>query len=123
MYLALHPGMMFDGYDVDPTDVLMKYTWLGDADLSGLIDGNDYFQIDQGYAGQLTGYLNGDFNYDGRIDADDYFLIDSNYARQTTMLGGISPVPEPASVVFAGLAILPFARRAKKTSRPAGNNL
>ena len=63
---------------------MVMYTYAGDANLTGKITGDDYFQIDQGFAshGSLTGYFNGDFNYDGKINADDYFLIDRNYSAQ-----------------------------------------
>ena len=54
------------------------YTYCGDANLDGLINGDDYFRIDNGFFAHLSGFSNGDFNYDGVINADDYFLIDRN---------------------------------------------
>ena len=89
------------GMPVDPDAVLVIYTYAGDANLSGAINGDDYFRIDIGFANQLTGYDNGDFNYDGVVNADDYFIIDKNYVRQGTpfsagsMLNGVSVTPEP----------------------------
>jgi len=93
----------FGGESVSSSDVLVMYTYAGDANLDGAINGDDYFRIDGGYSANATGYANGDFNYDGRIDADDYFIIDRNYARQGTAFaseGVVSPddivaVPEP----------------------------
>src|SRR6185437_775432 len=80
---------IWDGQTVDTTAVLIRYTYAGDANLDGVINGDDYFDIDAGYASQATGYLNGDFNYDGRVDADDYFLIDANYGHaQSPPAGG-----------------------------------
>ena len=68
---------------VSPGDVLAMYTYAGDANLSGNIDGDDYFRIDAGFMTPgASGYENGDFNYDGKINADDYFIIDKNYGRQ-----------------------------------------
>jgi hypothetical protein len=94
----------FDGVDVALTDLLVKYTWNGDANLDGLVNADDYFRIDSGYITQATGYYNGDFNYDGTINADDYFLIDSAYIGQTgplrpNGLGGpfVGPLPEGQS--------------------------
>ena len=72
---------LWDGVTVDATAVLVRYSFIGDANLSGTIDGDDYFAIDSGYASHANGYSSGDFNYDGRIDADDYFIIDSNYGK------------------------------------------
>jgi hypothetical protein len=63
------------------------YTYGGDANLSGKINADDYFQIDSYYGktgGSNLGWLNGDFTYDGKINGDDYFVIDSNFAAQTT---------------------------------------
>ena len=72
---------LWDEVTVDATAVLVRYSFIGDANLSGTIDGDDYFAIDSGYASHANGYSSGDFNYDGRIDADDYFIIDSNYGK------------------------------------------
>ena len=80
-------GGTFHGESVDGTAVLVKYTFAGDANLDGKINGDDYFAIDSGYAAHASGYANGDFNYDGRIDADDYFLIDANASRGQTTTG------------------------------------
>lgn len=74
----------FAGETVDSTAVLFKYTYAGDLNLSGQIDGDDYFIIDFNYpqSGSVFGYHKGDIDLNGKIDADDYFLIDVNYARQ-----------------------------------------
>ena len=69
----------FDGVSVSKTDVLIKYTYYGDANLSGNVDGDDYDQIDNGYNSQLTGWQNGDFNYSGAIDGTDYAMVDNAY--------------------------------------------
>jgi hypothetical protein len=107
---------MFDGQTVTNTDVLVKYTYVGDADLDGVINGSDYTLIDNGFNSQssadpLSGWRNGDFNYDGVINGDDYLLIDNAFNTQTGALAvGVSPdeqiavLPEPAatgSVIFA----------------------
>ncbi|HWP39847.1 MAG TPA: autotransporter-associated beta strand repeat-containing protein, partial [Tepidisphaeraceae bacterium] len=63
-------------------EVLVKFTYFGDADLSGSIDATDYSLIDNGYVNSLSGWLNGDFDYSGSIDATDYALIDNAYVNQ-----------------------------------------
>jgi hypothetical protein len=45
----------FEGLPVNTSDVLIKYTYYGDADLSGTVDGSDYSRIDNGYLMGLTG--------------------------------------------------------------------
>jgi len=67
-----------DGQTVDANTILVKYTYNGDADLSGSVTADDYALIDAGFASRATanGFRNGDFDYSGGINADDYFLID-----------------------------------------------
>ena len=117
----------FGGQTVNSTDTLVMYTYAGDMNLNGQINGDDYFRIDMGYnsGGSLTGYENGDLNYDNKINADDYFIIDRNYGRQTLGVfptaaplapaAGVSAVPEPASIV--GLGLLAAASLAHRRRR------
>ena len=72
-------------------DVLVKYTYVGDADLSGTLTATDYMAIDNGFNMSLSGYANGDFNYDGKINGDDYALIDNSYNTQGA-ISGASPL-------------------------------
>ena len=74
------------GQAVDATSVLVKYTYGGDANLDGTLNGDDYFQIDShsNQSGSVFGYFNGDFNLDGEINGDDYFIIDSNWNAGST---------------------------------------
>ena len=64
-------------------DVLVRYTYFGDANLDGKVDGSDYSRIDasalseQSSGYPVSGWFNGDFNYDGVIDGSDYTLIDN----------------------------------------------
>jgi hypothetical protein len=87
----------FDGEAVDANTILVKYTWNGDADLSGKIDADDYFNIDRGFANRANpntpfkGYQNGDFDFSGTIDADDYFLADNAFVSQSGPLSSGSP--------------------------------
>ena len=122
-----------DGYSPSASDVLVKYTYFGDANLDGRVDGSDYSLIDAGYASQstgarLSGWYNGDFNYDGTVDGSDYALIDNAFNNQTAQIGssaalvatataqvaGAAPtaVPEPASIgLIAAVAGLAARRR------------
>jgi hypothetical protein len=80
----------FDGQSVNTDDVLVKYTFFGDADLSGVVDASDYTLLDNGFNSQgtatpLTGWFNGDFNGDGLINGDDYTLIDNAYNTQSLL--------------------------------------
>jgi hypothetical protein len=70
------------GRAVTGSDVLMMYTYGGDANLDGKLNILDYVRIDQGLAGGLAGWSNGDFNYDGVINILDYAIIDTNLPVQ-----------------------------------------
>jgi hypothetical protein len=65
------------------TDIIVEFNvMMGDADGNGIIDGDDYVMIDNGFNNQLSGWSNGDFNYDGVVDGDDYVLIDFAFNTQ-----------------------------------------
>ncbi len=102
----------FDGVSVNHNDVLVKYTFYGDADLSGKVDATDYglidsaFTIDSTTPGALIGWRNGDFNYDGVVNGDDYTLIDNAFNTQ-------------GSVSFAGVSAGPAEMIAGNTSEAA----
>jgi hypothetical protein len=105
----------FSGRPATINSILVKYTWNGDADLSGGVDASDYFRIDHGFAAGGSGWRNGDFDYSGKVDANDYFLIDKAFAGQTGALGGVAvAVPEPGVgclIGAAGLIVMGRRRR------------
>jgi hypothetical protein len=68
---------LWSGQTVDASSLLVKFTYGGDANLDGLVNGDDYAAIDfHSNVVNAHGYLNGDFNLDGVINGDDYALID-----------------------------------------------
>jgi hypothetical protein len=98
----------FDGQSVTANDVLLRYTYYGDANLSGTPDVADYTRIDAGYiAGEtLSGWANGDFNYDGLIDGSDYTLIDNAFNEQAggiPSLAAAASTPSPVNVYIAAV--------------------
>ena len=86
-------GNPFDGTLPGVSDILVKYTYYGDADLNGKVDGSDYSRIDNGYLGHLTGWYNGDFNYDGIVNGSDYTLIDNAFNTQGAQLSAEEAMP------------------------------
>jgi autotransporter-associated beta strand protein len=112
----------FAGLDVSPSDLCIVLTYAGDANLSGSVDADDYWQIDANYnkPSSTARYFTGDFDYNGVIDGDDYHLIDSGFAGQSgggaggaLPMGGVSAVPEPAGLglLAIGSALLMRRRR------------
>lgn len=79
----------FDGItDLTGQDVIVKFTWYGDADLSGLVDDFDFALIDAGFSGAGTGSFFGDFDGNGVVDDFDFALVDLGYGSggNTTQL-------------------------------------
>jgi hypothetical protein len=84
-YIPIH-GNLFNGRTVDHNDRLVKYTFYGDTDFNGMIDGDDYARLDNGFNFALAGWFNGDADLNGLIDADDYALIDNAFNTQSGTL-------------------------------------
>ncbi len=93
--------------DFSADSVLVKYTWFGDSNLDGAVDGSDYALIDTGFTsgGALTGWVFGDYDYNGLVDGSDYALIDTGFLSQSGVL------PEPASLSLLGLSAFALLRR------------
>ncbi len=70
------------------SSVLVKYTWFGDSNLDGTVDGSDYALIDTGFTSgnSLGGWVFGDYDYNGLVDSSDYALIDTGFISQTGFL-------------------------------------
>jgi hypothetical protein len=110
----------FDGFAVDINSILIKYTLMGDLNLDGHVNADDFFLMDRGFANGIGAnqYLNGDIDYNGVINSDDYAFIDRAYAMQAIVaqqqpvtLGPIQSVPEPTTVGLLTLLSPLLARR------------
>jgi uncharacterized repeat protein (TIGR03803 family) len=102
----------FDGTNPANTDVLVKYTYFGDANLDGKVDGSDYTRIDAGFLSRgashpLTGWFIGDFNYDGVINGSDYTLIDNAFNRQGAQISALLEEPTAAVAVAQTSQVTP----------------
>jgi fibronectin-binding autotransporter adhesin len=98
------------------TDVLVKYTYFGDANLDGVVDNTTDYDLwstgftDPGLAA-TNGWLYGDFDFSGTVDnTTDYDLWSTGFAHQGGPLAGgggdavaaaVQPVPEPATLLLA----------------------
>jgi hypothetical protein len=115
-------GAVVGGVTLAAADVLVAYTFAGDADLNGKLDGDDYFRIDSHVGTATPGWSSGDFDYNGIVDGDDYFLLDRNLGRQTLVStfataggsAGLSAVPEPASIAGFGMSLLFCAAKRRR---------
>jgi fibronectin-binding autotransporter adhesin len=113
---------------LDDGDVLVKYTYYGDADLTGSVDLDDFNLFLAGYqdpANVPQTWIYGDFDYTGSVDLDDFNLFLAAYQAngaplstlangiemsslsagdQQMMLGAIAAVPEPGTLGVLALA-------------------
>jgi hypothetical protein len=68
-----------------PSDVLVRYTYYGDADLDGQVTLDDFSQFLNGYQKQspaTNNWLSGDFDYSGAITLDDFSQFLFGYQHQ-----------------------------------------
>jgi hypothetical protein len=99
------------------TDVLVKYTYFGDANLDGVVDNTTDYDLwstgftDPGLAA-TNGWLYGDFDFSGTVDnTTDYDLWSTGFAHQGGPLSGagdqasapasVQAVPEPSTWLLA----------------------
>jgi hypothetical protein len=103
----------FGGVPVDETAVLVKFTYVGDANLDGQVDALDYERVDLAIGNTgVFGTAQGDLNYDGSVDALDYEQIDLNIGNGVGSPLASVFVPEPAAVsLLAGAGVLALRRR------------
>jgi autotransporter-associated beta strand protein len=123
----------FDGGLITPgtNDVFVKYTYYGDADLSGTINGADYALIDTTFGLEntnhvaISGWANGDFNYDGVVNGTDYAPIDNAFNQYnatsasplaiTASAAVTSAVPEPTTLGLLGIGAIGLLGRRRRS--------
>jgi hypothetical protein len=120
------PFATFAGQPVDDSSLLVKYTYLGDADLDGDVDVADLGALATNW--QTSGvWTGGDFDYNGTIDVADLGALATNWQQgvSTPPLGASADlgqalaslglpsaaVPEPASIGLLCIGIGAAMRR------------
>ena len=100
------------------TDVLVKYTYYGDADLDGDVDGNDVGSWASNFTGSggstTKTWDQGDWDYDGDVDGNDVGLWASNFTGSgggVLDIGGVAFTnAEPGAVAMLeamGFTVVP----------------
>jgi hypothetical protein len=125
----------FDGQGVNSNDILIKYTYYGDANLDGKVDVADLKLLAQHWNTSNGAWTSGDFNYDGRVDIQDLFLLAKNWqdgvsnplAPLLTSLG-LPQVDVPESTIsglagVAALGLLPRRRHVRVRKQTSSDRL
>lgn len=109
----------YDGIALTSSDVIVKYTYVGDTNIDGVVNGLDLANaIEALSVGGLTGWQNGDVNYDGVVDVTDINLIKATITANPGSLGNgqgggsdSGSVPEPTALAAVLLAAPLMSRR------------
>jgi len=130
----------FRGVPVNSSQSVITFDWVGDADLNGLVNFQDYSLWLNGKGGHYANSVNaqwadGDFDYNGLVNFQDYSLwlngkgvgtaapwpsngpiVPAEFTSVSYAASNISPVPEPASLalVLAAAGLFAFRRSVKK---------
>jgi hypothetical protein len=127
-------GGAFLGQAANPTDLLLRTTLAGDANLDGAVDFLDLARLAQNYnvtvsANTDSWWASGDFNYDGVVNFNDLAKLAQNYntalaptdipgasaAFESDLARAFASVPEPGALAFfaaiGGFSILMYRRR------------
>jgi hypothetical protein len=96
----------FVGQSVDSTSFLVRYTLLGDSNLDGQPNINDFALLASHF--NLPGnWFTGDYNYNGTVTISDFALLASNFNK--TLAGDVprpgNAVPEPSAATGAIVAL------------------
>jgi hypothetical protein len=100
----------FSGQTVNADSILLKYTYYGDIDANGEVNADDLTIFANNFGKPLgAGQIDGDIDFDNDVDADDLTVFANNFGKgagNPLSAGAVAAVPEPASLVLAGLAII-----------------
>jgi hypothetical protein len=112
----------FVGQTVDATDVLVRYTRYGDANLDGGVNLQDFNRLASNFGGIDKVWSQGDFNYDGVVNLSDFNLLAANFGLVASPGGPslqdwsnlASAVPEPGLIGLPLTALVTLRRRLRR---------
>jgi hypothetical protein len=117
----------------------IKYTRYGDANLDGVVSGDDFTILVGNLGKSVSAWDKGDFNYDGVVSGDDFTLLVGNLGKAANGAditlpaadlaaidafaaanGLLASVPEPTTAGLLLAAGLGFMGRRRRASRDRG---
>jgi hypothetical protein len=91
--------------DAANSQVVVAYTYYGDANLDGTVNALDFNAVATNFGSASPAvWSQGDFNYDGVVNTSDFMMLSNNFNQMLTIPA--ARVPEPAA---AGMIALVFA--------------
>jgi hypothetical protein len=105
-------------------EIEIMYTLLGDANLDGSVNGDDFTLMSDNFNDGVTdGWDKGDFDYSGSVNGNDFSLMSGNFnegasAAAPGLANGISltNVPEPGAVLLGGMVLAGALGRRRRAS-------
>jgi hypothetical protein len=97
------------------SQVVVAYTWYGDANLDGTVNALDFNAVASSFGSSAT-WGGGDFNYDGVVNTADFTVLATNFNKQIALPDGAlaSLVPEPGAIGLFTSALVGLRWRRKK---------
>jgi hypothetical protein len=102
----------FMGQSVDNTTLLVRYVYLGDANLDGRVNALDFNLLAANY-GAASGkhWFMGDFDYDGFANSTDFSALAANFNQVLAGPALGTLIPEPDALALIAAALLADRRR------------
>ncbi|HUO10407.1 MAG TPA: hypothetical protein VM008_19025 [Phycisphaerae bacterium] len=114
----------FDGVPVSPSDILVKYTYAGDANLDAHIDLTDLSTVLNHFGQTTANWTDGNFDGAATIDLTDLSAVLNNFGRSVPQGSIATPsatqtlamaAPEPTSLaILAGAAPVLLRRKTRR---------